>query len=140
MEIGFKELAALAGAISGWVAAFTTVKVKSAQTSKMLEELKNEHRSALTRLEDALRKEDEIIHERIQAKKQMFDEFKEAIRDEIVALKSENHKFLRTENAEQKFVSRTELKLVLDNINLQYRNLDEKMDDIIASLKEKGGL
>ncbi|WP_456390346.1 hypothetical protein [Hydrogenimonas sp.] len=136
MDVGFKELAAITGALLGWVTAFTTVKVKGAQTMKSLEELKQEHRNALKRLEETLKKEDGALHKRIELKKKKFDEFKDDIKDELAALKNENHKFLRTESAEQKFVSRTELKLLLDNIALQYKNLDEKMDDIIKSLRK----
>jgi uncharacterized protein (DUF3084 family) len=135
MDIGTKELVGIIGAISGWVAAFTTVKIKAVETRKQLDELKAEHRSALNRLEEALKKEDRILHERIQAKKEMFDEFRDSIKDDLAEIKSENARFLHTDVAEQKFVSKSELKLILDNINLQYTTLSEKIDGLIESLK-----
>jgi len=137
MNIGTKEVIEAFALVSGWVAAFTTVRVKAAHTERQLTALKDEHRRSLDRLESTLKREDEVLHERIETKKTMFEEFKEGIRDEVARIKSENGRFLRADIAEQKFVSKAELKLMLENLNLQYQRLEEKMDDIISAVRGK---
>jgi hypothetical protein len=126
MNIGIKEAVEAIAFISGWVAAFTTVKVKNNHALRKLDEIKRE-----------MDREDRLLHERVSDKKKAFDEFREEVMREIASIKEDNHKFLRTDHAEQKFATKTELELMIKNVGLQYQALSEKIDVIAERLSVK---
>ncbi|ADV46409.1 hypothetical protein [Nitratifractor salsuginis] len=126
MNIEIKEAIEAIAFVSGWVAAFTSVKVKNNQALKKLEEIKQE-----------MDREDRLLHERLSEKKRIFDDFRQSVMAEISKIKNDNHKFLETDHAERKFATKTELELMIKNVSTQYQALSDKMDSLMERLPKR---
>jgi len=143
MDLGFRELVTGAGVLSSWIIAFTTTKVKLSENEKKIEDIKTEHRNAINRLEEKIKNENKALEAKLELKRKMLDELKYEIKDELTKIKEQSQKFLQAEKASETFVSKTEWNLLIDNMNLQFKmldkqygQLDKKLDDVIAYIKE----
>jgi hypothetical protein len=123
MNIGIKEAIEAIAFISGWVAAFTTVKVKNNQALQRLEEIRRR-----------MEAEDQMLNDKMAENERKLHSFREKIHQEVASIKDDNHKFLRSDHAEQKFATKTELKLMIENVSTQYRALSDKIDTLMERL------
>ncbi len=137
MELGFKETIEAVTLVSGWVAAFTTVRVKTNHIIESLKRTEHGHREAVQQIETTLRRENEMLNERVDEKKRAFDEFKKKVDNDMERLWAMSHRFIEAAEAEKRFVLKSELKLMIEKVDLQYKHLDEKLDSLIAAIAER---
>ncbi len=137
MELGIKDIIEGIALVSGWVAAFTAVRVKTNHLIEALERSNNEHRDAIQRTEDLLRKENRALHDRIDDKKQQFDNFQNEVKKDMERLWKMSNRFIEAAEAEKRFVLKTELKLMMEKLEVQYKHLDEKLEMLLASTGAK---
>lgn len=138
MDIVLKDLVYFFVVASGGVAYVVASKMRTSQNERQILALREEHKENIDKIEENHQKEIERVIERLNAKKAAFTEFKEAIHKEIAELKKCASKCLDNERAEAKFVTKTELKLMMDNMQLKLNSMDEKIDILIARIDRSG--
>jgi len=134
--LGLKDLIYILVIVSGGVAYVVTNKNKTTTNEQKLKEIMEANRETIKRIEENHAREIDLVSEKLNSKKKIFDEFKQQMNKEIDELKKCTNKCLDNEKAEAKFVTKTELKLLLDNVYLKLDTLNSKMDDILSFIKD----
>ena len=135
MEMTLKDFIYALVIVSSGVAYVVASKIRSNENEKQIRDLRKEHKENIDKIEENHQREIEHVIERLNAKKQAFDEFKEVMHKEIEELRKCANKCLDSERAEAKFVTKAELKLIMDNMQLKLDSMDEKIDILIASVR-----
>ena len=109
---------------SGAVAYIVTSRNKTAANEEKLKDIRDNHKEEITALKS-----------RLDEKRKLIDEIKETMEREIKELRECANKCLSTDKADERYVSKRELKLLMDNIDIKIDSVSDKIDQIFMLLK-----
>jgi len=131
MELTLKDAIYIFSIGAGAIAYVVTSRIRTAHNSEKMDELAKDYKEKISSIEQRHKDEIAVIVERLNSKKRDLREFKEYIRKEVEELKKCASQCLDREKAEQKFVTRSEFKMMLENVDLKLDNLDSKITTLL---------